>query len=69
MTSSSSATTSTTRQIHPNKLNFMEGVDLIFDSWTALRLAVQMDFAGEDTLEKAQWIRKVMVEHFDAGIE
>lgn len=67
MTLSSSTVAAPTHQIHPNKLNFIEGVDLIFDSWTALILAVQMDFAGEDTLEKAQWIRKVMVEHFDAG--
>lgn len=51
---------------HPNKLNFIEGVNLIFDSWTAFGLAVQMDFAGEDTQEKAAWFRKVIVDHFDA---
>ena len=56
----------TTSPIHPNKLNFVEGVSLIFDSWTALTLAVQMDFAGEDTQEKAVWFRKVIVDHFDA---
>lgn len=58
--------TSTTRNIHPNKLNFIEGVDLIFNDWTALNLAVQMEFAGEDTQEKARWLRKVIVDHFDA---
>lgn len=64
--STSTSTTSTTRNIHPNKLNFIEGVDLIFNDWTALNLAVQMEFAGEDTLEKAKWLRKVIVDHFDA---
>lgn len=54
--------------VHPNKRNFIEGVSLIFESWTAYRLAVQMEFAGEDTLEKAEWFRKVIVDHFDAGI-
>ena len=63
------ATTSTTGRptsIHPNKLNFIEGVDLILNDWTALKLAVQMEFAGEDTHEKARWLRKVIVDHFDA---
>ena len=55
--------------IHPNKLNFIEGVDLIFNGWTALNLAVQMEFAGDDTQEKARWLRKVIVDHFDAGNE
>ena len=52
--------------VHPNKLNFIEGVNLIFDSWTAFTLAVQMEFAGEETHEKAAWFRKVIVDHFDA---
>ena len=56
----------TNTNIHPNKLNFIEGVDLIFNDWTALKLAVQMEFAGEDTQEKARWLRKVIVDHFDA---
>lgn len=60
------APTTTTSNIHPNKLNFIEGVNLIFDNWTALTLAVQMDFGGEDTQEKAVWFRKVIVDHFDA---
>ena len=54
--------------VHPNKLKFIEGVGLIFDSWTALNLAVQMEFSGEDTHEKAAWFRKVIVDHFDAGM-
>lgn len=65
----SASATANRPAVHPNKLKFMEGVDLIFDSWTALTLAVQMDFAGEDTLEKAAWFRKVIIEHFDAGKE
>ena len=62
-------TTSTSKAsspVHPNKLNFIEGVNLIFDSWTAFTLAVQMEFAGEETHEKAAWFRKVIVDHFDA---
>lgn len=60
--------TNSSTNVHPNKMKFIEGVGLIFDSWTALNLAVQMEFAGEDTLEKASWFRKVIVDHFDAGI-
>lgn len=59
---------STVRPVHPNKLNFIEGVDLIFDSWTAMKLAVEMEFAGCETYEKSLWLRSVIVEHFDAGI-
>lgn len=66
MTTASNSTANTKTPMHPNKLNFIEGVNLIFDSWTALTLAVQMEFAGEGTQEKAVWFRKVIVEHFDA---
>lgn len=66
MTSSSTLSAASSTNIHPNKLNFIEGVDLIFNDWTALNLAIQMEFAGEDTLEKARWLRKVIVDHFDA---
>lgn len=70
MTTSTSTSSSSYRptntNIHPNKINFIEGVDLIFNGWTALSLAVQMEFAGEDTQEKARWLRKVIVDHFDA---
>lgn len=57
--------THTMPRIHPNKAAFVEGVTLIFDSWTALKLAVQMEFSGEETFEKAVWIRSAIVEHFD----
>jgi len=60
------ANAKTPAPIHPNKSNFIEGVNLIFDSWTAFTLAVQMEFAGEETHEKADWLRKVIVDHFDA---
>lgn len=53
-------------RMHPNKAAFVEGLNLIFDSWTALKLAVQMEFSGEDTHEKALWLRSTLVEHFDA---
>lgn len=67
MTSTTTTTAGSRPAVHPNKLRFVEGVNLVFDSWTALTLAVQMEFAGEDTLEKAAWLRQVIVEHFDAG--
>ncbi len=54
-------------RMHPNKANFIEGLNLIFESWTAFKLAVQMEFAGEETHTKAAWFRSVLVEHFDAG--
>ena len=64
---SSSHSNCNSRSVHPNKQNFIEGVDLIFDSWSAYRICVQMDFSGEETAEKAVWFRKTIVEHFDAG--
>lgn len=66
-TVAASTTATATVQMHPNKANFVEGVRLIFDSWTALRLAVQMEFSGIDTQEKAQWLQSVVVDHFDVG--
>jgi hypothetical protein len=60
--------TATTIRIHPNKANFIEGLNLIFESWTAFKLAVQMEFAGEETQAKSSWFRSVLVEHFDAGM-
>ncbi|RKP15185.1 Pre-rRNA-processing protein TSR2-domain-containing protein [Piptocephalis cylindrospora] len=51
---------------HPNQVLFAEGVRLILGSWTALNLAVEMDWS-EDGLaeEKFEWLADdVIVDYF-----
>lgn len=51
--------------MHPNKKNFVEGVDLIFSRWTALQLSIQMDWGGHDTAGKAEGFKESLVEYFE----
>lgn len=52
--------------MHPNKLNFIEGTKIIITTWAALRIAVQNEFGGPQSQEKADWLVDAIVEHFDA---
>ncbi len=47
-----------------NRNNFVRGVELIFSRWTALQLAVQNEWGGHDSLEKAKWFEEIIVTHF-----
>lgn len=50
---------------HPNKLAFEEGVSLILQNWTALKLAVEQDWGGVESVEKREWFIDVVVDHFE----
>ncbi|KAI9227820.1 MAG: Pre-rRNA-processing protein TSR2-domain-containing protein [Piptocephalis tieghemiana] len=51
---------------HPNQVLFTEGVRLILKSWTALRLAVEMDWSDDGlSEEKYEWlVDDVIVDYF-----
>lgn len=53
--------------MHPNKRNFVEGLDLIFDRWVALRMAVEMEWGGPDATSKAEEFKAGLIEYFDRG--
>ncbi|KAI9364531.1 Pre-rRNA-processing protein TSR2-domain-containing protein [Pilaira anomala] len=50
---------------HPNKLAFEEGVSYIFHNWTALKLAVEQDWGGVESVEKREWFIDTVVDYFD----
>ncbi|KAG0165166.1 hypothetical protein DFQ28_009179 [Apophysomyces sp. BC1034] len=52
-------------QPHPNKVAFEEGVGYIFQSWTALNLAVEQDWGGVESADKRDWMIATVVEYFD----
>jgi pre-rRNA-processing protein TSR2 len=51
--------------IHPNKALFIEGARIILNTWTALRIAVEQEWGGPLSQEKAAWLVDALVEHFD----
>ncbi|PJF19583.1 hypothetical protein PSACC_00592 [Paramicrosporidium saccamoebae] len=53
--------------IHPNKRNFIEGLHIIFDRWVAFRMALDMEWGGHDTSDKAQQFKEGLVDYFDRG--
>ncbi|KAF7727813.1 rRNA accumulation- protein [Apophysomyces ossiformis] len=52
-------------QPHPNKVAFHEGVRYIFESWTALTLAVEQDWGGVESADKREWMIDTIVDYFD----
>jgi hypothetical protein len=51
--------------VHPNKQAFVQGVHLIFSKWTALKLAVSMDWSDDGlSEEKREWFEQVIVDYF-----
>jgi pre-rRNA-processing protein TSR2 len=54
-------------KVHPNKRNFIEGLGIIFSRWPALRMAVDMEWGGHDTVEKAQRFQDSLIDYFDRG--
>lgn len=53
--------------VHPNKQNFIDGLDLIFGRWVALRMAVEMEWGGYDSAEKVEQFKQALVDYFDKG--
>ncbi|RUS20418.1 Pre-rRNA-processing protein TSR2-domain-containing protein [Endogone sp. FLAS-F59071] len=49
---------------HPNQVAFTDGVSCIFRAWTALKLAVDLDWGGPDSAEKRAWFVDIVVEQF-----
>jgi hypothetical protein len=49
---------------HPNQVAFKEGVQYLFHSWTALKLAVDGEWGGQDSVEKRDWFIDTVVDYF-----
>ncbi|KAF9119602.1 hypothetical protein BGW39_000180 [Mortierella sp. 14UC] len=49
---------------HPNQVAFKEGVEYLFHSWTALKLAVDGEWGGHDSAAKRDWFVDTIVDYF-----
>ncbi|KAG0206184.1 hypothetical protein BGX28_002319 [Mortierella sp. GBA30] len=49
---------------HPNQVAFKEGAQYLFHSWTALKLAVDGEWGGHDSVEKRDWFVDTIVDYF-----
>jgi len=49
---------------HPNQVAFRDGVDYLFHSWTALKLAVDGEWGGHDSTAKRDWFVDTVVDYF-----
>lgn len=54
-------------QMHPNKLNFVEGLDLVLERWVAFKMALEMEWGGHGTAQKAQEFKEGLVDYFERG--
>ncbi|CAG8515686.1 8396_t:CDS:2 [Funneliformis caledonium] len=49
-----------------NRENFIRGISILFKTeWTALKLAVDMQWGGHDSEDKRDWLINVIAEYFD----
>lgn len=48
-----------------NRVIFIEGLDLIFSRWTALKLAIDNGWGGPNTLEKSIQLKSTIISSFD----
>lgn len=55
--------------MHPNKQNFVNGLQLILDKWTALKLAIEMEWGGPFTAQKAQDFHYSLIDYFEKGLQ
>jgi pre-rRNA-processing protein TSR2 len=53
--------------VHPNQAAFAEGLGYILKSWTAMKLAVEQEWGGHDSIEKRDWMAETLVEYFGAS--
>jgi pre-rRNA-processing protein TSR2 len=53
--------------MHPNKAKFLEGLSIIMKRWTALQLAVEMEWGGPSSSEKAKDFEESLAEYFENG--
>jgi hypothetical protein len=54
--------------MHPNKRNFVLGLELIFARWPAMQLCLQMEWGGFDTAAKACEFQAGLIDYFDRGM-
>jgi len=54
--------------MHPNKKNFYDGLKIILDRWTALQLAVEMEWAGPNTEQKAEDLHFSLMDYIEKGM-
>lgn len=54
-------------KMHPNKANFIEGLSIVMKRWTALQLAVEMDWGGPYSSEKAKDFEESLADYFEKG--
>ncbi|RHZ52939.1 hypothetical protein Glove_454g17 [Diversispora epigaea] len=43
---------------------FQQAVTFIFNSWTALKIAVEMQWGGIDSSDKCDWFMNMVIDHF-----
>lgn len=48
-----------------NRVIFIEGLDLIFSRWTALKLAIDNGWGGPNTLQKSIQLKSTIISSFD----
>ncbi|KAG0230708.1 hypothetical protein BGW41_002426 [Actinomortierella wolfii] len=51
-------------QPHKNQAAFREGVEYLFHSWTALKLAVDGEWGGHESAAKRDWFIDTIVDYF-----
>lgn len=56
-------------KMHPNKANFLEGLSIVMKRWTALQLAVEMQWGGHNAAEKAKDFEESLADYFEKGFE
>ncbi|CAO3657875.1 unnamed protein product [Umbelopsis vinacea] len=53
--------------VHPNQAAFTEGLTYVLQSWSALKLAVEQEWGGPDSVAKRDWMAETLVEYFGAN--
>lgn len=53
--------------VHPNQAAFTEGLTYVLQSWSALKLAVEQEWGGPDSIAKRDWMAETLVEYFGAS--
>lgn len=54
--------------VHPNQAAFTEGLNYVLCSWSALKLAVDQEWGGPDSIEKREWMAETLVDYFGASM-
>ena len=52
-------------KVDADSLRFVEVVEIVFRGWTAIQLAVQHEFGGSDSADKAKWSTESVAERIE----